>query len=1203
MNVPFDPFHKWLGIPPEEQPASYYRLLGIPELESDLEVIEAATEQRTIYLRTFQTGDYSQLAEQLLNMVSSAQVCLLNAETKLRYDTQLRTANEENTAKASPAPLPHPTATPSNQPIIVTTDPTSVDSAQRESGKPSPATRERQRRKQSRAPLLIIGSLGACLILGVVVYMMMEPKPEQPRPVPSPPVVSNNGSRGNNTSVDSERSGKSDAPDNGDTDGNSGTGDDSINPFTDPNSDSSEQILLFDQAWVVVFDAITKRNLDEARQQLELLDQLAQTTELRDKYNRLSLLIRYVEIFEDLWSKSLAKLKAGEVLMLGANEMIAVVEVTPYAKETRFITVKAQGELKTYDMAKMSPGLELAIIETYFQLELPGSLMAAGAHYATRPGTTVADIEKARDYWRRAVKQKPLIGDLSIILVDNDARPSLVKRESRPPIVRPANEKLAIPDKAKTDKHFQDLSDLFKDETANAISPPLKASLATLIFGLTKNTSSTDQLYAILMFSYGLARESGEKPITDKIRGELDSIFLVDVLTMRLEECLAWESLIPKHVLPEDRPQRYHELAKILEEIGTLAEDALNFPVAIQAFDQGFKLNQRSTIQADFSSTLKSHLEKARLAETRYADYRLALEELEQDPDNPDANLKVGTFLAFHQNSWPEALPYLSRGSDPLLRQMAEGEQENPQESSAMESLGDLWQDYAENKALPADQADAYHRTIFWYQQAIANSQSLLDKLALQKKLDNLPQFEVIVPEQGLIFFFPFDGSLQDASPHQHPTRPIQVPKYVLGKHSQAILLDGTSNISVAYHFLFQVDNEFTVSALVILNPKLPSTRSWPQILGQRITSYRSVLDLGTTRPAQGKPLHWRASISNGATNQNDQIGQEIQSTAIVKPGIWTHVVYTVNRNACEFWIDGKLDQRVIRTPETIDNIGRSRRDFTIGSNGYSGSDLNWVGAIDNVRFYDRSLTAREIKSLYQVDAGVAVAVSVDQNSGDDSATELVTNNLSLKFDSPSTRFRVALPDGVSQDNVSLKITNLTGFQETNILPADATVVAGKDVIIELADDPSRVKFRVKLNLVNDEAFVVLRPTFKLVTTSSRDTVLTIDQLNKSIQAIALAISNGTQQRAYWANLLPNIESEVLSLRRRAESGDRNAYVQFGVAVAKYKRASGRIKSLNTSLPKSIRQLERLKGLQNKLNQLQGTAKIYFALVPSSAGN
>ena len=31
----FDPYHKWLGILPEEQPPNHYRLLGIVDFESD----------------------------------------------------------------------------------------------------------------------------------------------------------------------------------------------------------------------------------------------------------------------------------------------------------------------------------------------------------------------------------------------------------------------------------------------------------------------------------------------------------------------------------------------------------------------------------------------------------------------------------------------------------------------------------------------------------------------------------------------------------------------------------------------------------------------------------------------------------------------------------------------------------------------------------------------------------------------------------------------------------------------------------------------------------------------------------------------------------------------------------------------------------------------------------------------------------------
>jgi hypothetical protein len=90
MGPAFDPYHKWLGIPREHQPPDYYRLLAIEPFESDLDVIQAAADQRMAHLRNYQTGAHSALSQQLLNEVASARVCLLNVAKKAAYDEQLR---------------------------------------------------------------------------------------------------------------------------------------------------------------------------------------------------------------------------------------------------------------------------------------------------------------------------------------------------------------------------------------------------------------------------------------------------------------------------------------------------------------------------------------------------------------------------------------------------------------------------------------------------------------------------------------------------------------------------------------------------------------------------------------------------------------------------------------------------------------------------------------------------------------------------------------------------------------------------------------------------------------------------------------------------------------------------------------------------------------------------------------------------------
>ena len=107
MAESFDPFHKWLGIPPAEQPASHYRLLGVSEFESDPEVIEAAADQRMEFLHTVAHGNYAEESQQLLNLIASARLCLLNSEKKAAYDADLRSVGTSVlSGEQGPPPLP-----------------------------------------------------------------------------------------------------------------------------------------------------------------------------------------------------------------------------------------------------------------------------------------------------------------------------------------------------------------------------------------------------------------------------------------------------------------------------------------------------------------------------------------------------------------------------------------------------------------------------------------------------------------------------------------------------------------------------------------------------------------------------------------------------------------------------------------------------------------------------------------------------------------------------------------------------------------------------------------------------------------------------------------------------------------------------------------------------------------------------------------
>jgi len=104
MSSEFDPYHKWLGIAPKEQPPHLYRLLGLSLFETDADAIENAADQRMAHLRSFQTGKNSDHSQRLLNEVAAAKRRLLNPDEKEIYDDALRRTLKKRKSAAETAP-------------------------------------------------------------------------------------------------------------------------------------------------------------------------------------------------------------------------------------------------------------------------------------------------------------------------------------------------------------------------------------------------------------------------------------------------------------------------------------------------------------------------------------------------------------------------------------------------------------------------------------------------------------------------------------------------------------------------------------------------------------------------------------------------------------------------------------------------------------------------------------------------------------------------------------------------------------------------------------------------------------------------------------------------------------------------------------------------------------------------------------------
>ncbi|MCH5377756.1 MAG: LamG domain-containing protein, partial [Planctomycetes bacterium] len=162
MTESFDPYYRWLGIPPKDQPPNYYRLLGIEIFEDERDVIDAAANRIMAYLKDLAVGDDTGLSQPLLNEIAQARICLLNKKKKAAYDQQLR-AELANAEPARPAPpsTPAPPTAPAHASAPVTAAPISLVTVA-SADKP-------HRRPQRSSPLPLIAGAIALAFAAVLI--------------------------------------------------------------------------------------------------------------------------------------------------------------------------------------------------------------------------------------------------------------------------------------------------------------------------------------------------------------------------------------------------------------------------------------------------------------------------------------------------------------------------------------------------------------------------------------------------------------------------------------------------------------------------------------------------------------------------------------------------------------------------------------------------------------------------------------------------------------------------------------------------------------------------------------------------------------------------------------------------------------------------------------------------------------------------
>lgn len=351
---------------------------------------------------------------------------------------------------------------------------------------------------------------------------------------------------------------------------------------------------------------------------------------------------------------------------------------------------------------------EFRIVTSESPSTKPATLLASTAPNGPAPGTAPAAVAST------GPTSPPVI-----------ASPPAAPLVPAPPI--PAV-RLPIPPAKDQQAPLQLIKELFKDTYAAAKTPELKAQLAAKLVDQAKQSINDPAArYVLLNEGRALAIE-GVK--VDVLRDALLLItreYDVDEAPTFVD---AWTELLKR---PKVDPTT---IKALFDESSSLFDEAVKNARLDDAKRYGDFALSASRRLPNSAAIVKSTNERNAALTARQKEWvavQAAADKLKTAPDDADANLGVGRYLALMADDWRTALPRLAKGSDLVLKGLAEKSLAVGADAKAQAALGDAWFDAAQS-ADAGQKAEFLSGMSYWYKTALPMLVGL-DKLQAEKRI------------------------------------------------------------------------------------------------------------------------------------------------------------------------------------------------------------------------------------------------------------------------------------------------------------------------------------------------------------------------------------------------------------------------------------------------------------------------------------
>lgn len=725
----FDPYLKWLGIRTPQRPPDHYALLGLRAFEDDSDVIANAADRQMAHVKTFQSGQFAELSQRLLNELAAAQVCLLNPAQKQAYDQRLKrnTAEEkaqwaetaeldaEDLRDLATAPTVASAASEPERPAIVVSD--------------RPVTR-RRRRGDYLPLLLLLGVAAAVGGLGWYVYTQRQSEPlaQPPSAVPAPlapttsaespepPQSASGGTAGSSGGAQASdpRTPNAAPPTAAAGDGATAAGDgaplaSALNNFADDAKPDRRKVGVYTGPVDVLNEAeraLQTRDINSAEAFLLLAKLPSQKVPaLAARWRELNEIHQTLQTFVTSLKQTIIELKG-------------TAEIEQAGKRWRILDMHA-GRL-----AVAGPGgqqmLNLA--------DVPADALAAlvrqgsrGADPPTRRSAVVlllfdprTDLARAEQELEKLSLLMPVADDplLQTLLEAAKNRPGQAARNAAPLTVTEITlTRAPWPTAEALQAALEKVRQTYAEPIAAADNDEGRVRLvATLVTAARDASLLAVERAAVLEEALAPAILSGNADALAAVVAVMDEHFRID----RFER----EGRALADALQHARSPLAQE-ALILRalEVGRRAAVA-------RELDQAQQLTALATGAAkkhklvELQAHAKAQAAEIRRWQARQRELKQAWADDEAGQASPQQSLALGQFLCFEQQDWPLGLVKLAHGADEKLAALAERDVKTPTDAGDRLRLADDWQQAAEHSA-GRQRAAARQRAAYWYQLAL----------------------------------------------------------------------------------------------------------------------------------------------------------------------------------------------------------------------------------------------------------------------------------------------------------------------------------------------------------------------------------------------------------------------------------------------------------------------------------------------------